>query len=79
MALDTSRAIRADYTNWRGERRLRSLIPLQLHFGYTPHHPEPQWLLHCHDIEDDKTKEFALLGFHNFEKYAPLDDLALKR
>lgn len=39
------------YTNHRGERRLRRMIPLCLRFGTTQYHKDAQWLLECLDCE----------------------------
>jgi hypothetical protein len=48
------------YTNWRGETRLRKLEPINVRFGATAWHPEPQWLMLARDLETDEHKEFAL-------------------
>lgn len=61
-----ARVFVADYTNWKGERRTRRLIPIGVRFGTTKYHPEPQWLLECWDCEeppDRIAKDFALSGF----------------
>lgn len=56
--------IEAVYTNWRGETRSRQLAPLLLWYGSTEWHPEPQWFLRCHDMDElGNTKDFALSGF----------------
>jgi hypothetical protein len=51
------------YTNWRGQTRLRLLIPVRLYWGSTQYHPEPQWLLEAVDAETGQVKDFALSGF----------------
>ncbi|WP_156967779.1 hypothetical protein [Methylosinus sp. PW1] len=51
-----------DYTNWRGERRERGIIPLRPFFGSNEYHKEPQWLLEAIDTDDWKTKTFAFAG-----------------
>jgi hypothetical protein len=51
------------YTNWRGEIRPRTIIPMQLWFGATMCHPVPQYLIKAIDCRDGKTKDFALAGF----------------
>jgi len=60
--------ITIDYTNWRGERRVRRIHPVRIEFGSNEWHPEPQWLLHARDIEDVDLpmKTFALAGIHSF-------------
>lgn len=50
------------YTNWRGETRVRQIVPLKVHFGSTNWHPKPQWLLNALDPEDGTVKDFALAG-----------------
>lgn len=55
-----------DYTNWRGERRTRTIIPVSIRFGSTAWHTVPQWLLSAVDIEDGRTKEFAMASMHEW-------------
>ena len=50
-----------DYTNWRGERARRSIVPTgQLRFGTTEWHPKPGWLLEAWDPSKGAMREFAL-------------------
>ena len=57
-----------DYTNHKGERRIRQIMPLQLVFGATPYHSPQQWLLECVDVEDGhKIKMFAFTGIHGMD------------
>jgi hypothetical protein len=55
-----------DYTNYRGERGLRRILPLDIKFGSNEWHPEPQWLLIA--IDEDKKAEriFALKDIHSW-------------
>lgn len=67
MTADRRKAI-IDYTNWRGERRKREIIPTgRIDFENTEWHPETQWLLEATDCEDGKTKHFAMKDIHSFE------------
>lgn len=56
-----------DYTNWRGERRERTIEPIQrgIVLDSNQYHPERQWLLHAYD-EDGKVKTFAMSGIHSW-------------
>jgi hypothetical protein len=55
-----------DYTNWKGERRERRVLPRTLWFGTTEHHPgEPQWFILALDVEKGKTRDFALKDIHS--------------
>lgn len=48
------------YTNWRGEKRWRSILPQEVFFGATQWHPEEQWLLKALDLEINETRDFAM-------------------
>lgn len=65
MTQRSAQPVRIDYTNWRGERRLRDIIPIRLYFGSTSHHPEPQWLLLARDLEKNERRTFSLKDIHN--------------
>lgn len=55
-----------DYTNWRGERRTRPVLPLRLAFQSSHYHPHTQWVLIALDLEDFKEKEFTLKDIHEW-------------
>lgn len=55
-----SNAIEVNYKNHRGEIRKRLIIPKTIHFGVTKHHPKPQWLLLCWDLEKKAMRDYAL-------------------
>lgn len=55
-----------DYTNWRGERRLRVVRPIRIAFMANSYHPEYQWLLSAVDREDGKIKSFSLNNIHGW-------------
>lgn len=64
-------AVLIDYTNWRGERRKRYVIPIAIRATATKHHPEKQWILKAIDCEkkvgEDNIKYFALRDIHAFD------------
>ena len=55
-----------DYTNWRGERRVRLIQPIEMgmYFGSNEYHKEPQWLLRAIDCESNGIRTFALRNIH---------------
>ena len=62
------RPVVIDYTNWKGVRRLRTVLPFSLSYKKSPWHPTAQWIMEAYDVEDDnKLKDFALMGIHSFE------------
>lgn len=48
------------YKNHRGETAVRSIIPLRVFYGQTDFHREPQWLLHCYDVDREAERTYAL-------------------
>lgn len=52
--------LRIEYTNWRGETSIRTILPLNIWFGSTEWHPVEQWLMRAVDIEKDAERDFAL-------------------
>jgi hypothetical protein len=55
--------ITAFYTNYKGEKNLRTLIPLEIYWGTTPYHPHPQKLLKAYDLDKKEIRDFALKDF----------------
>lgn len=58
------------YTNHRGERAVRRIIPWDVWFGTTDWHPEPQWFLRAFDLDKNDKRDFALKDFGPVEKIA---------
>lgn len=55
-----------DYTNWRGERSLRTIRPVKMFFGLNEFHPGEQWLLHAIDVEKNADRVFAMKDIHSW-------------
>lgn len=72
--MDPGKILLVDYTNWRGKRRWRPIIPVGLLWDMNPHyHSEPQWLLDALDLEDHAylkvQKLFALRNVHEVRTF----------
>lgn len=69
MSDQADKIVVIDYTNWRGERRHRGIIPTGPIYWSTGNqwHKEPQWLLTAIDVEDDGVKDFALRDIHQWD------------
>jgi hypothetical protein len=52
--------VEIDHVNWRGERGVRCIVPLTLHFGTSLWHQDPQWLLHAEDLAKQERRDFAM-------------------
>jgi hypothetical protein len=55
-----ARAIRFAYTNYRGERSVRTAMPRKLFWGSTEHHLQPQWIMRAYDLDKGADRDFAL-------------------
>ena len=55
--------LRIIYRNYRGEISERAIVPINVYFGATEYHPEPQWLMHALDVAKGETRDFALRDF----------------
>lgn len=66
------RVVIIDYTNYRGERRERRIIPRAstLRFTETPHHSPAQWVFDALDVEKcpPAPRTFALLNVHSWRR-----------
>ncbi len=48
------------YTNWKGRKAMREVMPLKVYWGKTEYHPEEQWLLRAYDYGINDYRDFAL-------------------
>ncbi len=62
-----NKKVTIDYTNYRGKRAERDIIPEKIWFGSTDWHKEEQWLLDAHDIEKDALRNFAMKDIHEWK------------
>lgn len=61
--MDPDRIVTATYVNWRGETQTRRFVPLELFWGASEWHPEPQHLLKAYDLDRRTERTFAMSGF----------------
>lgn len=55
-----------DYTNHRGKRSIRRVLPLRIEWGANDWHPEKQWLLIAFDLDRDGERSFAMKDIHSW-------------
>jgi len=48
------------YRNWRGEVEDRTVIPINIWFGHTVHHPVDQWFLTAYCTDRRANRDFAM-------------------
>jgi predicted DNA-binding transcriptional regulator YafY len=56
-----------DYTNYKGERSVRTIRPICIWFGSTEYHKEPQFLLNALDVDKNEERDFAMKDIHDLE------------
>lgn len=56
-----------DYTNHRGERSVRPILPIRIWHGFSEWHgPTQQWFLRAFDLQKNLTRDFAMTGIHEW-------------
>lgn len=55
---DDSQAVRFEYSNHRGERGQRHVVPLRIWYGTDQWHPEPGWRLQGFDLDRQAERSF---------------------
>jgi hypothetical protein len=63
------RIVTIDYTNYKNQRNIRNILPMQIFFGKNNFHEGSQWFLEAMDY--DKTppqvRHFALKDIHSWK------------
>ena len=57
-----------DYTNHRGERKWRHILPSYTWFEISKYHEGRQWFLMAMDLDKGDVRAFAMLDIHGFSK-----------
>ena len=65
--IEKEQIVRILYTNYKGVKAWRSIVPGQLRFAATEHHTEPQWILDAHDVEKNAQRSFAMRDIHEWK------------
>ena len=65
-----TRQVRIDYTNWKGERGVRVIVPYSIVFDSNDFHKDKQWLLEAFDTSKNAMRTFAMKDVHS---WAPVD------
>lgn len=58
--------VEIDYTNWRGERSKRRIVPMSIAWENNEWHPETQWILEALDVDKRESRSFALASIHSW-------------
>ncbi len=63
-----NKTVKILYTNWKGETRERSIIPISIEYKSTEWHKEKQWILNALDTEKNEQRGFAIVDIKKWEK-----------
>lgn len=55
-----------DYTNYKGERKLRHVVPRYISWARGGYHPD-QWVMEAWDIDKRAYRSFAMKDIHSWE------------
>lgn len=67
ILLEKNTKLRFDYTNWRGEKAVRTAQVQNFILGSNEWHPEPQILMEAIDLEKGATRFFAVKDMENIQ------------
>lgn len=61
--------VEIDYTNHRGERRLRKIKPINCEISSNKYHPKLCWMWNAKDVEDNNiVKTFPVSNIHSWRE-----------
>ena len=63
---DPRRIVTIDYTNHRGERSIRRILPIEISFENNEWHHTTQWILYAVDMDRGEERTFALANVHEW-------------
>jgi predicted DNA-binding transcriptional regulator YafY len=64
-----------DYTNWRGQRSTRVILPKRIAFKKSEWHPEAQWVVTAYDYGKEAERDFAMKDIHSWGPYRDVPGL----
>jgi predicted DNA-binding transcriptional regulator YafY len=64
----TDKSVVIDYTNHRGERAERWILPEEMWFGESSYHDGPQWFVRAFDMQKFAHRDFAMSGIHGIRQ-----------
>lgn len=55
------------YTNYKGEKSIRKVLPVHIWFGETVWHPDLQWFLDAWDVDRQAMRSFAMVAVDSWK------------
>lgn len=66
MPTESQVTMKIDYTNWRGQRAIREIIPIRIFHGMNHWHQDFQWMIEAIDKETGLVRTFAMKNIHSY-------------
>lgn len=66
---DPKLEVMIDYTNHRGERAERRIMPIAIRFENNNWHSKSQWLLEAVDLDRGQIRIFAMAKVHSWKPH----------
>jgi len=63
---ENQRTVTIDYTNYRGERATRRIVPVRMDWGKNQYHTKPCWMITALDCDKDEIRTFAIKDIHSW-------------
>ena len=67
MDLENKKTVQFKYCNYKGDLRIRKVIPAEIWFGTTEYHPGEQWFLKAFDVEKEDYRDFSMKDIVSWE------------
>ena len=58
--------LKFEYVNWKREKAVRSVRPIEIWYGKTQWHPKEGWLLKALDLEKNEERNFSVKDIIKF-------------
>lgn len=65
--LNLNQQVRIIYTNYKGIKKPRTIIPKRIEFKSTEYHKEEQWILDAYDLDKKADRGFAVKDIEGWE------------
>lgn len=62
-----------DYTNYKGDRKKRAVIPLKVRFESNNEYHGVSWILEAYDVNKRRVRSFDIKQIHNPEVLENID------
>ena len=62
----SDKVVTIDYTNYKGERAPRHIVPMRVDYGKNQWHPKACYMLTAMDVDKNEIRAFAIKDIHEW-------------